>query len=103
MRLDVPSFNRHGVVVALDSESCVGLAATSDNRQYGYVFNEMTGVVPGHRGRGIALAIKVTADGATSTPPFLTLNGEREMMQGTSSATLDGSADAVLFVLLGSW
>ena len=65
MRLDVPSFNRHGVVVALDSESCVGLAATSDNRQYGYVFNEMTGVVPGHRGRGIALAIKVTADGAT--------------------------------------
>lgn len=59
MRLDGPSFEPHGVVVAFDRDSWVGLAATSDHREHGYVFNELTGAVRGHRGRGIALAMKV--------------------------------------------
>jgi RimJ/RimL family protein N-acetyltransferase len=35
------------------------MSAASDHRDLGYFFNEMTGVVRSHRGRGIALAMKV--------------------------------------------
>lgn len=35
------------------------MSATSDHRELGYVFNEMTGVVRSHRRRSIALAMKV--------------------------------------------
>ena len=58
-RIDVPSFDPHGVVVALEGDRWVGLAATSDHRQHRFVFNEMTGVTRTHRGRGIALAMTV--------------------------------------------
>ncbi|PIM69152.1 hypothetical protein CTU88_28780 [Streptomyces sp. JV178] len=34
------------------------MAATSDRRASGFVFNEMTGVRAGHRGRGLSVAMK---------------------------------------------
>ena len=52
VRLEVPSFDPRGVVVALDHDGWVGLAATSDHRERGFVFSEMTGVLRRHRGRG---------------------------------------------------
>lgn len=58
-RVEVPSFDPLGVVVALDRDEWIGMAATSDHRRHGYVFNEMTGVRAGHRGNGIALTMKV--------------------------------------------
>jgi RimJ/RimL family protein N-acetyltransferase len=47
-------------VIALDDGTWVGMSAASDHRDDGYFFNEMTGVIRSHRGRGIALAMKVT-------------------------------------------
>lgn len=46
-------------VIALDGSTWVGMSAASDRRDEGYFFNEMTGVLRSHRGRGIALAMKV--------------------------------------------
>jgi hypothetical protein len=60
-RIDVPSFDARGVVIALDGAGWCGLAATSDHRSAGYVFNEMTGVKAAFRRRGISVAMK-TAD-----------------------------------------
>jgi GNAT superfamily N-acetyltransferase len=60
-RLDVPSFDPGGVVLAVDGDRWVGLAASSDHRKQGFVFNEMTGVRREHRRQGIALAMKVHA------------------------------------------
>jgi RimJ/RimL family protein N-acetyltransferase len=60
LRLDVPSFDPGGVVLALDGDEWIGLSASSDHRENGFVFNEMTGVTRPHRRRGIALAMKVT-------------------------------------------
>lgn len=47
-------------VIALDHGVWVGMSAASDHRDEGFFFNEMTGVVRSHRGRGIALAMKLT-------------------------------------------
>ncbi|MFJ9060305.1 GNAT family N-acetyltransferase [Streptomyces sp. NPDC102409] len=58
-RVDVPSFDPRGVVLALVGDTWVGMAATSDRRARGCVFNEMTGVRRGHRGAGVAVAMKV--------------------------------------------
>jgi RimJ/RimL family protein N-acetyltransferase len=58
-RIDVPSYDPETVVLALDDDEWVGLSAASDHHDQGYYFNEMTGVVRSHRGRGIALALKV--------------------------------------------
>jgi hypothetical protein len=58
LRIDVPSYDPRGVVLALDGEEWIGMAATSDHRGSGYVFNEMTGVRAGHRGRGVSIAMK---------------------------------------------
>ncbi|MFC8225328.1 GNAT family N-acetyltransferase [Streptomyces sp. NPDC057287] len=58
-RVDVPSFDARGVVLALAGDEWVGMAATSDRRARGYVFNEMTGVRRGRRGAGVAVAMKV--------------------------------------------
>ncbi|WLQ32076.1 GNAT family N-acetyltransferase [Streptomyces castrisilvae] len=55
-RFDVPSYDPRGVVIALDGEEWIGLAATS--RHTGFVFNEMTGVRAPYRGRGISIAMK---------------------------------------------
>jgi GNAT superfamily N-acetyltransferase len=58
-RIEVPSYDPEMVVIALDGGEWVGMAAASDHRDLGYCFNEMTGVVRNHRGRGIAIAMKV--------------------------------------------
>ncbi|MFF5896769.1 GNAT family N-acetyltransferase [Streptomyces argenteolus] len=58
-RVDVPSFDPRGVVLALAGDEWVGMAATSDRRGSGCVFNEMTGVRRAFRGAGVAVAMKV--------------------------------------------
>lgn len=58
LRFEVPSYDPRGVVLALDGDRWIGMAATSDRRGSGFVFNEMTGVRVGHRGRGISVAMK---------------------------------------------
>ncbi|MGW2180187.1 GNAT family N-acetyltransferase [Streptomyces sp. NPDC001732] len=55
-RFTVASYDPRGVVIALDGESWVGMAATSKHENF--VFNEMTGVRATHRGRGISIAMK---------------------------------------------
>ena len=50
-------------VIALDDGAWVGMSAASDHRDEGFFFNEMTGVVRSHRGRGIAIAMKVMVIG----------------------------------------
>lgn len=59
-RLDVPSFTPAGVVVAVRGGTWVGMSATSDHREAGYMVNEMTGVTADARRTGLALAMKVT-------------------------------------------
>lgn len=46
-------------VIALDDNTWVGMSAASDHRDECFFCNEMTGVIRSHRGRGIALAMKV--------------------------------------------
>ncbi len=58
-RIEVPGYDPSTVVSALDGDVWVGMAAASDHRDDGYFFNEMTGVLRSHRGRGIAIAMKV--------------------------------------------
>ncbi|WP_226967194.1 GNAT family N-acetyltransferase [Streptomyces phaeolivaceus] len=58
LRFEVPAYDPRGVVLALDGDRWVGMAATSDRRGSGFVFNEMTGVRACHRGRGISVAMK---------------------------------------------
>ncbi|MEV6162450.1 GNAT family N-acetyltransferase [Streptomyces sp. NPDC052052] len=56
LRLEVPSYDPRGVVIAQDGEAWIGMAATSAHGDI--AFNEMTGVRAGYRGRGLALAMK---------------------------------------------
>ena len=58
LRFEVPAYDPRGVVLALDGGRWVGMAATSDRRASGFVFNEMTGVRAGHRGQGLSVAMK---------------------------------------------
>jgi RimJ/RimL family protein N-acetyltransferase len=58
-RIDVPGYDPAAIALATDAGDWVGMSAASDHRADGYFFNEMTGVVRSHRGRGIALALKV--------------------------------------------
>ncbi|MEV0587873.1 GNAT family N-acetyltransferase [Nonomuraea sp. NPDC050310] len=59
-RIDVPSFDPRGVVLALDPAGrWIGMAATSVHP--GGAFSEMTGVVREWRGRGLSLALKLLA------------------------------------------
>ncbi|WP_285564086.1 MULTISPECIES: GNAT family N-acetyltransferase [unclassified Streptomyces] len=55
-RFDTPSYDPRGVVIALDGDEWIGMAATSNHGDF--LFNEMTGVRAAHRGRGISLAMK---------------------------------------------
>jgi integrase/recombinase XerD len=57
-RIEVPSYDPRGVVIALDDDTWCGLAATSDRRDAGFVFNEMTGVRAAYRSRGLSIAMK---------------------------------------------
>lgn len=62
-RIDVPSFDPRGVVIALDGAEWIGMAATSDRRSSGFVFNEMSGVKADYRGQGVATAMKTSGIG----------------------------------------
>jgi len=57
-RIEVSTYNPRGVVIALQGDLWVGMAAISDCRAKGYVFSEMTGVKRNCRGRGIAISMK---------------------------------------------
>jgi len=58
-RIKRDTYDPNTVVLALDGAKWVGMSAASDDRDGGYFFNEMTGVLSSHRRRGIALAMKV--------------------------------------------
>jgi RimJ/RimL family protein N-acetyltransferase len=58
-RIERDTYDPATVVIAREGEEWVGMAAASDHREQGHFFNEMTGVVRSHRGRGIAVAMKV--------------------------------------------
>ncbi|WP_078941122.1 GNAT family N-acetyltransferase [Streptomyces cellulosae] len=55
-RFEVASYDPRGVVIALDGEAWVGMAATS--RHEDFMFNEMTGVRASYRGQGVSIAMK---------------------------------------------
>ncbi|MGI5142305.1 MULTISPECIES: GNAT family N-acetyltransferase [unclassified Streptomyces] len=59
-RIETPTYDPRGVVLAVDGRSWVGMAATSI-RPEGHAFSEMTGVLASHRGRGLSLAMKLLA------------------------------------------
>ncbi|MFB7463497.1 hypothetical protein ACFCZ1_08310 [Streptomyces sp. NPDC056224] len=65
----MPSDDPRGVVIARDGngdgngDGWIGLAATSDHRAAGFVFNEMTGVRAPYRGRGVSIAMKTLGIG----------------------------------------
>ncbi|MFC9606367.1 GNAT family N-acetyltransferase [Streptomyces niveus] len=61
-RIETPTYDPHGVVLALDGGTWVGMATTSIQPE-GHAFSEMTGLLAGHRGRGISLAMKLLAIG----------------------------------------
>ncbi|WP_229853206.1 GNAT family N-acetyltransferase [Streptomyces violascens] len=59
-RIETPTYDPQGIVLALDGGAWVGMAATSLQPE-GHAFSEMTGVLAGHRGRGISMAMKLLA------------------------------------------
>ncbi|MFE6164552.1 GNAT family N-acetyltransferase [Streptomyces sp. NPDC056486] len=59
-RVETPTFDPRGVVLALDGESWIGMATTSIQPE-GHAFSEMTGLLASHRGKGISLAMKLLA------------------------------------------
>ncbi|MFF9896509.1 GNAT family N-acetyltransferase [Streptomyces longispororuber] len=59
-RVETPLYDPRGVVLAVDGGTWAGMAATT-LRPEGHAFSEMTGVLRSHRGRGIAVAMKVLA------------------------------------------
>lgn len=58
-RFERQSYNAEGVIIALDKSVWVGFTVLSDWSEKGFVFNEMTGVLPDYRRRGVATAIKL--------------------------------------------
>ncbi|MYT55099.1 GNAT family N-acetyltransferase [Streptomyces sp. SID7815] len=60
--METPTYDPQGVVLALDGGSWVGMATTSLQPE-GHALSEMTGLLVGHRGRGISLAMKLLAIG----------------------------------------
>ncbi|MFC4337429.1 GNAT family N-acetyltransferase [Salininema proteolyticum] len=59
-RIETPSYDPEGVVLALDGGAWVGMSAATI-RPEGFAFNEMTGVLRPYRGRGLSLTMKVLA------------------------------------------
>lgn len=61
-RLEVPSFDPHGVSLAVDGDDWVGMAGFTVHPKPrsgdGYLFSEMTGVVRHWRRKGLATALK---------------------------------------------
>jgi predicted GNAT family acetyltransferase len=62
-RLTPPDYEPHGVILALSKDDWVGMAATSLRRDESCAVSDMTGVLPGYRGRGISMAMKLLAIG----------------------------------------
>lgn len=60
-RIEVPSYDPRGVILAVCGGAWVGMASTSLRWSEGYAFSEMTGVLASHRGRGMSLALKLLA------------------------------------------
>jgi GNAT superfamily N-acetyltransferase len=60
-RVEVPSFDPAGVVLATHQGAWVGMSTTSLHPAEGYAFSEMTGVLAPYRGRGLSLALKLLA------------------------------------------
>lgn len=60
-RIDVPTFNLSGVVLALHCNKWIGMSATSLHADKGLAFSEMTGVLAPYRGQGLSLAMKLLA------------------------------------------
>ena len=60
-RIEVPTFEPAGVVLAVSDEEWIGMSATSLRPDQGYAFSDMTGVRRPYRGRGLSLALKLLA------------------------------------------
>ncbi|NMM24129.1 MAG: GNAT family N-acetyltransferase [Phycicoccus sp.] len=58
-RIETRLYDPCGVILAVREGEWVGMATTSLREAEGYAFSEMTGVLPSHRGQGIALAMKL--------------------------------------------
>ncbi len=59
VRFQTDVYTADGVILALEGNSWVGMAASSWHQEQGYVFNEMTGVLREYRRKGIAMGLKV--------------------------------------------
>ncbi|MEY9926568.1 RimJ/RimL family protein N-acetyltransferase [Catenulispora sp. GP43] len=59
-RIEVPTFDPAGIVLAIRDEAWIGMSATS-LRSPEVAFSEMTGVLAPYRGQGLSLALKVPA------------------------------------------
>ena len=62
-RIEIPTYHPRGVILAISNGVWIGMAATSLRPSEGYAFSEMTCVLPGHRGQGISVAMKLKAIG----------------------------------------
>ena len=62
-RFESPAYFANGVILALQDEQWVGMSAATYHQSGNFVFNEMTGVLPAHRRRGLAAALKLLAIG----------------------------------------
>jgi GNAT superfamily N-acetyltransferase len=60
-RIDVPTFDPAGVILALRHYDWIGMSATSLHPEQRYAFSEMTGVRRPYRGQGLSLALKLLA------------------------------------------
>jgi RimJ/RimL family protein N-acetyltransferase len=60
-RVDAATYDPHGVILAIQGDTWIGMSATSLRPEHGYAFAEMTGVLAPHRGKGLSLALKLLA------------------------------------------
>jgi GNAT superfamily N-acetyltransferase len=60
-RIDVPTFDPGGVILAIRDGAWIGMSTTSLQPAKGYAFSEMTGVLAPYRGQGLSLALKLLA------------------------------------------
>lgn len=60
-RIDVPTFDPRGVIVARLGAEWAGMSATSLRPDEDFAFSEMTGVLRPYRGGGLSLALKLLA------------------------------------------
>ncbi|CAL9442608.1 hypothetical protein SUDANB171_02265 [Streptomyces sp. enrichment culture] len=70
-RIEVPSYDPRGVVLALDGDGgWIGMSATSDHRSSGFVFNELTSSLSWTRGIPTARAVGFSASSPSARPEF---------------------------------